>query len=304
MILKIKDYLKNISPLNIFFIMIAVGLVYGSVSLYAKYLGFSKFMHKTRVIAVKANPVTIGIAQKTYKALSTIESLKSVEITSKVNGVIDDIFFKEGSMISVNQKLFSILASDTIGKAEIFAPFNGIIGLNKKNIGDSVNVGDVLTYLDDYNQMKLEFDLPERLLPYLNRNLKFTAFSDNLPEKIYNGTLKFVDTRINTETRTIKVYALINNSDLSLKPGLLMKINLFLEETENAILVPEEALLSINKEHYVYIVNKNIAEIRKVNIGIRNNAMIEIKKGLKQNDLIIYMGQEKLKNKSQIKIVK
>ena len=42
MILKIKDYLKNISPLNIFFIMIAVGLVYGSVSLYAKYLGFSK----------------------------------------------------------------------------------------------------------------------------------------------------------------------------------------------------------------------------------------------------------------------
>jgi len=304
MILKIKHYLKNISPLNIFFIMLTIGLIYGSASLYTKYLGFSKFMNKTRVIAVKAKPVTVGVAQKTYKALSTIESLKSIEITSKVNGVIDNIFFKEGSIISVNQKLFSILAADTVGKAEIFAPFAGVIGLNKKNIGDSVNKGDVLTYLDNYNQMKLEFDLPERLLPYLNKSLKFSAFSDNLPQKKYNGTLKFIDTRINTETRTIKVYTLIDNNDLSLKPGLLMKVNLFLEETPNSILIPEEALLSIDKEHYVYIVNKNVAEMRRVNIGIRNNAMIEIKKGLKRNDLIIYMGQEKLKNQSQIKIVK
>ena len=303
MILKIKDYLKNISPLNIFFIMIVIGLIYGSISLYTKYLGFSKFMNKTRVIAVKAQPVTIGVAQKTYRSLSTIESLKSMEITSKVNGIIDGIFFKEGSIVSTNQKLFSILASDKVGRTEIFAPFDGVIGLNKKNIGDPVNRGDVLTYLDNYNQMKLEFDLPERLLPYLNENLKFNAFSENIPEKIYNGTLKFIDTRINVETRTIKVYTLINNDDLSLKPGLLMKVNLFLEEIPNAILIPEEALLSINKEHYVYIVNKNVAEIRKVDIGIRNNAMIEIKQGLKQGDLIVYMGQEKLKDKSQIKIV-
>ncbi len=303
MILKIKNYLKSISPLNIFFIMITIGLIYGSVSLYAKYLGFSKFMNKTQVIAIKAQPVTIGVAQKTYKALSTIESLKSIEITSKVNGIIDDIFFKEGSIVSVNQKLFSILAADKVGRTEIFAPFNGIIGLNKKNIGDPVNRGEVLTYLDNYEQMKLEFNLPERLLPYLNKNLTFNAFSENFPEKIYKGTLEFIDTRIDTETRTIKVYTLIHNNDLSLKPGLLMKVNLFLEEKPNAILIPEEALLSINKEHYVYIANKDIAEIRKVDIGIRNNAMIEIKQGLKKNDLIVYMGQEKLKNKSQIKIV-
>ena len=108
MILKIKDYLKNTSPLNIFFIMIVIGLIYGSISLYTKYLGFSKFMNKTRVIAVKAQPVTIGVAQKTYRSLSTIESLKSMEITSKVNGIIDGIFFKEGSIVSTNQKLFSI----------------------------------------------------------------------------------------------------------------------------------------------------------------------------------------------------
>jgi len=283
--------------------MITIGLIYGSVSLYAKYLGFSKFMNKTQVIAIKAQPVTIGVAQKTYKALSTIESLKSIEITSKVNGIIDDIFFKEGSIVSVNQKLFSILAADKVGRTEIFATFNGIIGLNKKNIGDPVNRGEVLTYLDNYEQMKLEFNLPERLLPYLNKNLTFNTFSENFPEKIYKGTLEFIDTRIDTETRTIKVYTLIHNNDLSLKPGLLMKVNLFLEEKPNAILIPEEALLSINKEHYVYIANKDIAEIRKVDIGIRNNAMIEIKQGLKKNDLIVYMGQEKLKNKSQIKIV-
>ena len=303
MIKKIIDYLNKLNPLNVFILMLILGLAYGGVSLYSKYLGFSKVMNKTKITTVKAIPVTIGTAQKTYRALSTIESFESIEITSKVNGIVEDIFFKEGSNVKLGDKLFSILSSDMIGRTQITAPFDGIIGLNKKNIGDQVNRSEILTFLDNYRQMKLEFDLPEKILGYLNKKLSFTAFSDNLPNMNYRGTLDYIDTRIDRSTRTIRVYALIDNYDNLLKPGLLMKVDLLLEEKDNSILMPEEALLSINKKHYVYIVKNDVAKIQEISIGIRNKAMIEVTQGLKHSDKVIFMGQEKLKDGSKIKIL-
>ena len=268
-----------------------------------KYTYFSKFMNQTRVTSVKAKPVNIDVAQYSYRALSIIESNESVDITSKVNGVIDQISFKESSYIEKGQILYSIISSDKIGSTQIHAPFSGIIGLSQKKFSENVKKGEILTSLDDYSTMKLPMDLPERLLPYLNKKLSFLVTTDSIPDFKYNGELNFVDTRINTQTRTIEAYALIDNGTRLLKPGLLMKVDIFLEENNNAILVPEQSLLSINEKHYVYKVVEDLAKLTEVKIGIKSNSAVEIKSGLSTNDVVIYMGQEKLKDGSKIKIL-
>ena len=96
---KVAAYIKSFGIFKIFITLFLLGLLYGSLSLYIKYTGFSKFMNQTRITSVKAKPITINTAQKTYKALSIIESLDSIEVTSKVNGLIDKIHFKEGTLI-------------------------------------------------------------------------------------------------------------------------------------------------------------------------------------------------------------
>ena len=300
---KLINYVKSLGPFNIFLAIFILGLLYGGVTLYMKYLGFSKFMNRTQIISVKAVPVKIDTAQYTYRALSVIESRESVNITSKVNGLVDYIHLKEGSNVDEGELLFSIISSDNVGLTKIYAPFAGSIGLSKKKLGDTVIKGELLSSLDDYAYMKLPLDLPERLLPYLSLKLKFNAMSDSLPNEKYNGTIEFVDTRINTQTRTISAYALIDNRNLLLKPGLLMKVDIKLEEKIDSILIPEEALLSINKKHFVYVVQNDRAKLQLVKIGIRDNAYIEIVSGLKSSDKVIYMGQEKLKNGSKIKIL-
>ena len=151
--------------------------------------------------------------------------------------------------------------------------------------------------------MKLKLNLPERILLYLTPNLRFSASTDSFPNAEYLGSLNYIDSRINTETRTIKAYALLNNSDNKLRPGILMKVDLFLEQVDDAILVPEESVIALDKKHYVYITNDDKAVIREVEIGIRDNSKIEIRKGLTSKDKIIYMGQEKLKNNSLIKVI-
>ena len=303
MITKIKSILLNQSPFKILIIIFFIGLAYGGINLLQKYQSYMKFMNTTQRVGVKVLPVTINTAEDKFRALSTIKSSQSVDITSKVNGIIHDIHFTEGKNVKLNQKLYSILSSDKIGMSEIYAPFDGLIGLSKKEIRDSVIKGDYLTSLDDSRQMKLELNLPEKLLPYLSNDILFRATSDNMPNQVFEGKLDFVDTRINKNTRTIAAYALIDNKDFVLRPGLLMKVDLILNSIDNAILIPEESLLSINNSHYVYIASGDKALIKEIEIGIRTDAMIQVLSGLKRNDKVIYMGQEKLKDKSLISII-
>ena len=303
MITKIKDFIKNLTPLNLLIIIFLVGLVFGAINLGMKYRSYMQFLNKTQITAVKAMPVIIGTAESKFRAISTIKSLQSIDITSKVNGIIHDIHFTEGTKILKNQKLYSILSSDKVGMAEIYAPFDGLIGLSKKSVGDAVIKGSFLSSLDNNTKMKLELNLPERLLPFLTKDMKIRATSDSLSDNIFSGKLDFIDTRIDKSTRTIAAYSLLQNDNNLLKPGLLMKVDLIMESIDNATLIPEEALLSIDGMHYVYVVNNGKAEMKDINIGVRSDALIQVTSGLNEKDIIVYMGQEKLKDQSLINIV-
>ena len=303
MLTKIKSFLSDTKPIHLLIVFLIIGLSYGAISLYMKIAKFSAFANKTKITAVKIDYIKLGTAKKIYQTISTIEALQSVEITSKVNGVVEKINFIEGKEIKKGDKIFSILSSDTVGRIEIHAPFDGKLGLSNVNIGDQVSKNQILTTLDNSSKMKIKFDLPENNLIYIKKNLSFEATSEIIKEKIFSGTIDYIDSRIHEQSRTIRVYAILDNENNILKPGLFMKIKLVLQEKQNAFLIPEEALLSINKKHYVYVVNKDNAKIKEVSIGIRMNELIEIENGLDVNDKVIVLGHEKLKDGSKIKIL-
>jgi len=278
-----------------------IGLLYGGFSLYMKISKFSEFANRTKITSVKVSHITLGTAERIYETISTIEALQSAEITSKVNGIIEKINFIEGNEIKKGEKIFSILSSDSVGRTEIHAPFNGKVGLSNVNVGEQVLKGRILTTLDDFSKMKIKFDLPETNLAFLKKNLPFQATSEIFKNKIFSGNIEYVDTRIDDQSRTIRVYAILDNKNSELRPGLFMKVRITLQENPNALLIPEEALLSINKKHYVYIVEKDNAKIKEVSVGLRMENMIEIINGLNINDKVIVLGHEKLKDGSKIK---
>lgn len=303
MLANIKTAISKIQPFHLLIIILISGLSYGAFSFYMKIAKFSKMSTITKSVSVKVSHIKLGVAQKIYQTISTIEALQSIEITSKVNGVVEKINFIEGSEIKKGEKILSILSSDTAGRIEIHAPFDGKLGLSKVNVGNQVSKSELLTTLDNFTKMKIKFDLPETNLAFLKKNLSFEATSDVIKGKIFKGNIDYIDSRIDEQSRTIRVYAILNNIDNVLRPGLFMRIKLVLQEKENAFLIPEEALLSINKKHYVYIAEGDNAKIKEVSIGIRMNQFIEIEKGLDINDKVIVLGHEKLRDGSKIKIL-
>ena len=107
MLNRIRDYFTLDKPIRLIILILVIGLLYGGFSMYGKYMYYSKFADKARIVSVKATSITIGPAIKSYQALSTIEASKSSEITSKVNGIIEKIILKIGTRILAGGRALS-----------------------------------------------------------------------------------------------------------------------------------------------------------------------------------------------------
>ena len=297
------DYFKRLKAFQIIAAIVIVGLLYGAINLYTKIQFYKSFANQTRTTSVAAEEVKIDSISKIYPATSVIEAKKSYNVVSKTDGILNDIFFKESSVVEKGDKLFSILSTSSIGEILITAPFNGYVGLTDYKIGDKLKNGDLLLTLDDMSSMKAFIYLPEKILPQISENIKYIASSKLFPEQKYFGVISNIDQRVNRDSRTIRAYAIIDNKNKNLRPGLLLNIDIVLDEIKDTMLIPEESVLTSKDYSYVFVIDEDVAKLKKVNLGITSNGMIQILSGLKSNDKVVTLGHEKLKDGSKIKII-
>ena len=299
----IIDKLKKLKPFQIIGILVLVGLLYGSINLYNKIQFYKSFANQTRTISVVAERAQMGQINKIYPATSVIESNKSYDVISKTDGILNDIFFNESSFVKKGDRLFSILSTASVGEIILSAPFDGYIGITDYKIGDKLKNGDLLLTLDDMTLMKAYLYLPEKILPQIKGPIKFNAYSKLFPDELYTGEITNLDQRVDTDTRTLKSYALIKNDSGLLRPGILMNIDIILDEINDAILIPEKSILTSKDYSYVFVVEKDIAKLRKIITGVSNDGSTQILEGIQLNDLVVTLGHEKLKDGSKIKII-
>jgi membrane fusion protein (multidrug efflux system) len=297
------DYFKRLKAFQIIAAIVIVGLLYGAINLYTKIQFYKSFANQTRTTSVAAEEVKIDSINKIYPATSVIEAKKSYNVVSKTDGILNDIFFKESSFVEKGDKLFSILSTSSIGEILITAPFNGYVGLTDYKIGDKLKNGDLLLTLDDMSSMKAFIYLPEKILPQISKDIKYIASSKLFPEQKYFGVISNIDQRVNRDSRTIRAYAIIDNKNKNLRPGLLLNIDIVLDEIKDTMLIPEESVLTSKDYSYVFVIDEDVAKLKKVNLGITSNGMIQILSGLKSNDKVVTLGHEKLKDGSKIKII-
>jgi membrane fusion protein (multidrug efflux system) len=188
----------------------------------------------------------------------------------------------------------------------IVAPFSGIVGLRNISVGALVEPGDVVTTLDDDSVMKLDFTVPAIYLATLKKGLPILATSPAFPDRQFKGKVASIDSRIDPSTRSVVVRAIIPNRGRLLKPGLLMSVELQ-KNPRKILVIPEEALIPIGRENYVYVVdrstNSTVAERRKVITGGRRLGEVEILSGLESGEFVITHGSLRLQPGQLVNII-
>jgi len=199
------------------------------------------------------------------------------------------------AMVSVAEKRLA----DTI----VRAPFAGRIGLRRVSLGSLLGPGTVITTLDDTHIIKIDFDLPEIYLSRLEPGLKVLAHSAAYPDQKFTGVVSSMDTRVDPVSRTVRVRSVMQNTDGYLRPGMFLTVNL-LNDSIEALLIPERALIPERSVQYVYVVGDGqIVERRPVQIGRRRPGEVEILEGLSAGESVIVDGTQKARDGQPVSIL-
>jgi membrane fusion protein (multidrug efflux system) len=195
------------------------------------------------------------------------------------------------------------LAQATLDKATLMAPFDGIIGLRKVSVGDYVNPGQDLVNLENIEQLKVDFRVPEIYSMQIKVGQSVQIRLDAIPNSAYDGTVYAIDPAYDPNGRAIILRARLANRDGLLRSGMFARVTLLVDEREQAIVVPETALVPIGGEQFIYRVVDGKAVLTKVVIGQRRRGQVEIVDGLERDAVIVTEGAVKLRDGSAVRTV-
>ena len=195
--------------------------------------------------------------------------------------------------LSINQSQAEY-AKAQYDKLSIKAPFKGMIGIHDISVGDYVNAGQELVRLVELKTLKFDFALPETYLSRVKLGQNIEITTPAFPDNIYKGTVTAIAPALNEESRSLMVRAIIKNEALELRPGLFANVTLEVSKNDNALLVPEQALIPQGQQYFVMtVVDGKVSQV-PVSIGQRRKAEVEIVSGIKADDVVIIAGQMKL----------
>jgi len=191
-----------------------------------------------------------------------------------------------------------------IDKTVIRAPFDGVIGLRQVSIGAYVSNSDVIATMQQVNNLKIDFTLPEDNSSYVKTGssvqVVLVSANDTLKHK---ATIIAVEPQANATTRNLKVRALLQDNAKA-NPGAFVKVYVSQGTAKQSILVPTNCIIPSDINKQLIVVKDGNAQFTDVTTGLRLQNNVEISKGLSAGDSVIVTGVLFAKDKKPVKVRK
>lgn len=188
-----------------------------------------------------------------------------------------------------------------IAKTSVKAPFSGKIGLRYISKGSYVTPTTVVANLVNTSQVKITFSIPEKYAAQMKMNTSLSFTTSGSKEK-YSAKVYAIEPEIEETTRTLKMRAVAQNSSGKLIPGTFANVSFPLDNINDALLVPTEALIPVQNGKKVFVsVNGKAKEIM-VETGARTDKDVLVLTGLKVGDTVLTTGVMTLKDDAPVKV--
>ena len=223
----------------------------------------------------------------------TAISKKSKTFKIKKDDLYEDIKLK--SFIKKGDILIKLKSGN------ILAPFSGVLGYTGLTEDILVSNNIFIITLDDNSTIYSDIKIPENYSASIKKGLPVEVKISSYKDKIFEGEVDFVSSRINADTRSLLSRIKIKNKNLELISGSLLEVSVKFN-LRNSLSVPDTSVMVEGDKSYVYKINdENIANKTEVKTGIRGEKTIEIISGLDGGDIIVAEGLKKVRPKGKIK---
>ena len=198
----------------------------------------------------------------------------------------------------------------TIEQKALKAPFSGVIGIPRIDVGQYLQPGTVIASFQDLSSMKVDFTVPEQEASKIKLGQEVRAgVTDG--DLRFTGSVTGKDPRVDPKTRLVSVQATVaTEKDGAILPGQFLHVEAILPPEPNVITIPQTAVITSLYGDYVYTVEPEEKEGQKVDVakqvfvkaGRRRGRTVEILSGLEVGQQVVASGQNKLQAGSIVKI--
>ena len=208
-----------------------------------------------------------------------------------------------------------------IAQKTIRAPFTGVLGLRKVNLGQFVAPGAAMVSLQQLDPIFLDFSLPEQQVGKMIEGIAVRASVDALPGQAFDGRITAVESQIDASTRNFKAQATFQNPDGVLRPGSFAKVTFALGGERDVLVIPQTAVSFNPYGNAVFVISKIarkpgekdmqgkdltgdklIVKQRFIKTGATQGDLIVVTDGLKAGEQIVTSGLLKLRNDAEVTI--
>ncbi len=195
------------------------------------------------------------------------------------------------------------LARATAARLRVLAPFDGVAGLRNISVGDYLKEGSDIVNLEDMNAMYVDFRLPERLQSRVRPGQTARVRVEALPDRAFAAVVQAVDPLIDANGRSLSVRGCIDNRLQQLRPGMFARVGTRLGDDRQALMIPEEAIVSQGGRQTVIRLLRGAGGDDKptwttqrmdVATGTRLAGQVEILRGLAEGERIVTAGQQRI----------
>ncbi len=200
----------------------------------------------------------------------------------------------------------SLSESETLlGYATITAPFAGVITQRFVDPGALIQAGNAssaIVSLMDFSTVRLQVAVPEVEAARVAVGQPVRVTTDNLPGRQFDGPVTRFTYALDPNNRTMLVEAILKNPDLALRPGMLVTVSLGIERKDKATLMPADALVTERSNNFVYVAEGDKAMKRAIKVGFNDGKSVEVLDGLKDSDVVILAGKQKLSDGQPVRV--
>lgn len=189
-------------------------------------------------------------------------------------------------------------------EATIKAPFDGVVCQKLLDVGNLVGPQAPIVSIVAVQTVRAFVDVSETYIRHVTPGeTAVEVATDAYPGSKFSGSVHRIHTRLDRRTRTAKVEVKVPNEDRLLKPGMFARVTLVIEERRGVPVVPAPALVREGDRSYVFVLSSNVAQKRRVKLGMWAGAKVEVCEGLKTGDRLVVRGQHDLVDGTQVEVV-
>lgn len=176
---------------------------------------------------------------------------------------------------------------------ELTAPFDGLVTAIDTKAGTEVYKGGAIVTIVDPNKFQAKVSVSENDINSVQLNGKATVEFDAIPGLVLPATVTYISPTATTSSGVVSYQVTITidstqTQSTQLKEGLTATVSIIVQEADNVLLVPTQAIKSGSNGTTVDVINNGTITTKTITTGISNSKYTAVTEGLNEGDQIVY----------------